>query len=319
MPSVLPTDLWPIKPMLARRAEEPFDSKDFIYELKWDGTRCIAYIENGVIRLQNRRLIDITYRYPEFEGIPGSIRASNVILDGEIVVLQEGIPDFKRLQSREQTDDTHRIAILSRLSPALFVVFDLLFLEDGTYFDRPLEKRRKSLEGIIEKSDFIILSEGFDQGTALFKEAVRRGFEGIMAKEIHSTYQPGIRSPSWLKIKKSLDLDAIVCGWLESEKRGFSSLILGLYSGNRLIHIGQVGTGFTDEEMKVIKAQLKKLRTSTPPLDIDIPAKERIRWVRPQMVVRVSAMQWTSHGRLRAPVFIGIRPDKSPEECTDQQ
>ncbi len=306
-----PFKCWPIKPMLAEKAKEPLDSEEFLYELKWDGTRCIAYIQGSNVRLQNRRLLDITYRYPEFGSLAKAVDGEDVILDGEIVMLKEGVPDFKTLQRREHITDPHRISILSRLSPAMYIVFDILYFRQERLFKRPLMERRRLLEELVREGEHIIISRTYREGIPLFREAVKRGFEGIMAKERRSLYQPGVRSRSWLKIKKTIDIDAVVCGWIDSEKRPFASLVLGLYRNSTLVHIGQVGTGFTEKERREIIEILREKETGVPLFE----HPSGVRWVIPDTVVRVTAMEWTESGKLRAPVFLGLRSDKRPEEC----
>ena len=306
---------WPIRPMLARRASEPFDSDRHIFELKWDGTRCIAFTENKVVRLQNRRLSDITYRYPEFKQLPHSISAKDAILDGEVVVFREGRADFTKLQTREQTDNPDRVRLLSVTMPATYVVFDIIYHNGRWMADEGLLKRREVLRGIVREEGCIIYSEEYMHGRRLFREAIKQGFEGIMAKEKESPYLPGQRSGYWLKVKRGVDVDAVVCGWIASKARPFASLILGLYRDGRLYHIGQVGTGFNREEFERIHAVLTRLETRASPFEIIPRIRGDLQWVHPELVVRVSAMQWTEDGRLRAPVFVRLRPDKRPEEC----
>ncbi len=296
----------------------PIDSEDYLYELKWDGTRCIAFVEEGRVRLQNRRLLDITRRYPEFRDLPASLRASSAILDGEIVVLEGGRPDFRKLQEREHVEDPFRVEILSRILPATYVVFDLLSIDGKDLMKMPLVERRRILEGLFPLGENVILSEVYPRGKALYKEALSLGFEGIMAKRKDSPYLPGVRSSYWLKVKGVMDVDAVVCGYLEGEgeRRGlFGSLVLGLFHKGRLVHIGQVGTGFDARDMEVIQRRLKRLATGSCPFEVEPRLKRRVFWCRPEMVVRVSFQEWTVDGKLRAPSFKGIRDDKGPEEC----
>lgn len=302
-----------IKPMLAK-SSQPFDSENHFFELKWDGTRCILFWDDGRIRLQNRRLKDITYRYPEFSSI--KIRAKSAVIDGEIVVLHEGKPDFFMLQRREHVTEEDKIEILSKIHPATYVGFDLLYIERESILSFPLEKRRKILEEIFEISEFSILSMVFSHGKELFEEALKLGFEGIMAKEKGSPYIPGKRSSYWLKIKKFNEIDAIICGITEGEgkrKESFGALILGVYHHGRLVPIGQVGTGFNEEEENLILENLQIQQFS--PFLMDYKSKRKIMWCKPKIVVRVKYQEWTEDKKLRAPVFKGVRWDKSPEEC----
>ena len=306
-----------IKPMLAK-SSNPFDSENHIFELKWDGTRCIAFVDKSHLSLKNRRLLDITHRYPEFQQLKKHLKVKSAVFDGEIIVLKEGIPNFERLQRREHIEDIRRIEILSGLIPAAYVVFDLLYLNGKSLMKKPLIERRDLLKELFPMSENVILSESYSEGRKLFKMALKKGFEGIMAKEKTSPYLSGERSGYWLKIKKSFDIDAVVCGYLEGEgsrKDYFGSLILGVYDNGELIHIGQVGTGIDEKTIKHLFNILSSMKTDTAPFDIIPELKRRAFWCRPEVVVRVGYQEWTKDNRLRIPVFKGIRDDKGPEEC----
>ncbi len=306
-----------IKPMLAK-SSNPFDSENHIFELKWDGTRCIAFVDKSHLSLKNRRLLDITHRYPEFQQLKKHLKVKSAVFDGEIIVLKEGIPNFERLQQREHIEDIGRIEILSGLIPAAYVVFDLLYLNGKSLMKKPLIERRNLLKELFPMSENVILSESYSEGRKLFKMALKKGFEGIMAKEKTSPYLSGERSGYWLKIKKSFDIDAVVCGYLEGEgsrKDYFGSLILGVYDNGELIHIGQVGTGIDEKTIKHLFNILSSMKTDTAPFDIIPELKRRAFWCRPEVVVRVGYQEWTKDNRLRIPVFKGIRDDKGPEEC----
>lgn len=296
-----------------------FDSEKHIFELKWDGTRCIAFVDRKNLKLQNRRLLDITHRYPEFRELKRFLKAKSAVFDGEMVVLVDGVPKFDKLQQREHIEDVNRIEILSGLIPATYVVFDLLYLNGKSLMKQPLIERRDLLKRLFPLSENVIFSESYTEGRKLFSAVLKKGFEGIMAKEKESPYLPGERSGYWLKIKKAFDIDAVVCGYLEGEgsrKELFGSLILGIYDKDKLIHIGQVGTGFDENTMRHIYQRLLKMRSYKPSF-AEIPYfKRKAFWVRPEMVIRVGYQEWTKDNKLRVPVFKGTRDDKEPEECT---
>ncbi len=306
-----------IKPMLAVRGE-PFSSENFIYEIKWDGTRCIAFVdvENKKLRLQNRRLLEIAYRYPELDFF--NFLNQNAILDGEIVVLKDGKPSFHLLQKREHIDSKVKIELLSKMYPAVYIVFDVLYVQgDGWVMDRPLIERKIILNEIgndtsrITKSDFI---EKF--GKELYDKAVKIGLEGVMAKKKNSTYQPGKRSRDWIKMKKSKSLDCIIVGWLEGEgiREGkFGSLVLALKSNGKFVHVGQVGTGFDKEFIDWFYERLKKIEIDKPYFEAEFSRK--VHWVKPVYVCEVKFLEKTKDNKLRAPVFVRLRDDKSPDEC----
>lgn len=304
--------------MLAK-SSPPFNSEKYVFELKWDGTRCIAFVDRNNVRLQNRRLLDITYRYPEFNELKRFLKARSAVFDGEIVALVNGVPKFDVLQQREHIVDPNKIEILSDLIPATYVVFDLLYLNGRSLMHKPLTERRDLLKGLFPLSENLIFSESYTEGRKLFLTVIKKGFEGIMAKEKESPYLPGERSGYWVKIKKAFDIDAVVCGYLEGEggrKEHFGSLILGVYDIGKLIHIGQVGTGFDEKTVRRIYQILSKMRLYKSPFD-EIPSfKRKAFYVKPEIVVRVGYQELTKDNKLRIPIFKGIRDDKGPEECT---
>ncbi|MCX7793622.1 MAG: non-homologous end-joining DNA ligase [Thermodesulfovibrionales bacterium] len=306
-----------IKPMLAMPSTLPFDSEKYVFELKWDGTRCIAFIDKNVVRLQNRRLLDISGRYPEFKNLQDSIKIGAAILDGEIVILHKGKPDFERLQQREHIEDRLRIKLLSETMPATYIVFDILYLKDKSLMDLSLMRRKNILKENLNPSELVIISEHYEKGRELYNLALKKGFEGIMAKDKESPYLEGRRSSYWLKIKKSNDIDAVICGILEGRKKSvpLGSLILGLYRNGELIHIGQVGTGFNEEEIQRILKITEKLYTSKPAFKVTPYFKRKVQWLIPELVAKIKFLEWTKDGKLRSPVFVHLRFDKPPHEC----
>lgn len=305
--------------MLAK-SSRPFNSNDYIFELKWDGTRCIAFISEKGVRLQNRRLRDITYRYPEFWGL--RVSSGSAVLDGELVVLDSGVPKFSLLQRREHIVDEGRILSMSKSLPAAYIAFDLLELKGKSLMSEPLSKRRELLASLFPIAPNAVLSEGYGSGKRLFGLAIKKGFEGIMAKEKSGSYLPGKRTAHWLKIKKTADVDAVVLGYLvgEGSRRGsFGSLILGLYDHGKPVIIGRAGSGFDEHSLKDIAGKLKKLKAKAPAIS-PVPSFHRPAvWVRPELVARVSYQEWTSDRHLRVPVFKGLREDKDPMECVFEE
>jgi len=306
-----------LKPMLAY-SSPPFDSPEYIMEVKWDGTRCLVFIGRG-LRLQNRRLLEIGYRYPELHNLPQWIKAREVILDGEIVILVNGKPSFSKLQEREHISEENRIKILSRIIPATYIVFDLLYLNGKLRTNEPLSIRKELLETHVVQNEFLVISQFVDQyGIKFYKEAVTRGLEGIMAKRKNSRYLIGKRSEDWLKIKKFQSIDAVICGYTEGQGRYqelFGSLVLGLYYQKKLQYVGQVGTGFSSEEMQQLLKILKGLKIRRCPFP-EIPEIARsVQWVKPEIVCEVEFMEWTAAKKLRAPRYRRLRWDKPLREC----
>lgn len=310
--------LSPPKPMLAVSGQ-PFDSPDWIFEPKIDGTRCLALISSGAARLFNRRGLDITYRYPELEGaLAGS--CDSCILDGEITVFAEGKPSFHSLAQRDHQMEKMRIDYLSQALPASYVVFDMLYASGKSLLDLPLRERKQILPQELQERGNVSIIDSFPaRGVDYFSAALKMGIEGVMAKRLDSPYQPGKRSPDWIKIKKSLKLDLVVGGYIPGKGERspyFGGLLLGAYGGELLYYVGRVGSGFTEAELAEITVSLVQ-RDSSP--FANAPATPEVRWTEPLMVVQVSALEVTEDGHLRAPVFLRRREDKGPEECETSQ
>jgi bifunctional non-homologous end joining protein LigD len=305
-----------IKPMLAEALREPFDSPDHVFEVKWDGTRAIAFLRGGSQRFQNRRFNDITSRYPELR-----VRTrKDAILDGEVVVLANGIPSFERLQEREHTGDRIRIEYLAKRSPATYVVFDVLYVEKEDVTALPLERRKELLRELVVEEGNVAISETIDaRGIDFFRAAVDRGLEGIIAKRKGSRYHMGRRSRDWIKIKKSISLDCVVCGVTRGageRAATFGALVLGVYRGGTLSYVGRVGTGFDEGTRQEILARLRPFAADACPFP-EVPETEDPIdfWARPGLVVEARFLEWSKDGHLRAPTFGRIRPDKDPREC----
>jgi len=308
----------PIRPMLAVSGS-PFSSRGWLFEPKIDGTRCIAHISDRGAELQNRRLRWITPRYPE---ISESLTESpETVLDGEITVFKEGVPDFASLATRDHQTDRLRIDYLSRSMPATYVVFDVLFLEGESLMDRPLTERKEILKNALQETDSVIIVDYLEEkGEAYFQAAVGLGLEGVMAKRKSSPYLPGIRSPDWMKIKKRLTADLVVGGYIPGKGHRepfFGGLLLGAYdSGGDLIYVGRVGSGFSRRELVEIA---RSFQPSFKPPFSHPPSTPEVRWLVPEMVVEVEALELTRHGHLRAPVFLRLREDKPAEDCSIDQ
>ncbi len=313
-----------IKPMLAFPAK-PFDSEDYIFEIKYDGTRTISYVdvENKSVRFLNRRGIYFEWRYPEITKVLlESVKANKVILDGEIVILVDGKPNFWKLQEREHTDDRMRIEILSELYPATFIVFDILYKDGEELISLPLMKRKEILKEILNESERVKISEFIvGEGTKFFQKVKELGLEGIMAKKKDSPYLIGRRSEYWLKIKVLKTVDCVICGYTKGEgarEKYFGALVLGCYEDGKLRYIGRVGTGFDESDLKALKEKLDKIRITSPPFDIfeeEPNVKEKMIFTKPIYVCEVKCMEVTKDKKLRAPVFLRLREDKNPEEC----
>jgi len=313
-----------VKPMLAFLSE-PFDSKEWIFEIKFDGTRCIAYIdkEKKKVKFLNRRLKYFEERYPELQKIYENVNASKVVLDGEIVIFKNGKPDFQALQEREQVGEKTRIEILSQLNPATYVVFDILHKDGKDLIDLPLMERKKILRETVKESKEVLISVYvLENGIKFFEEVKKLGLEGVVAKRINSTYQIGKRSKDWLKIKFLKTLDVIIGGYTKGEgvrENYFGALLVGAYDRGKLRYLGRVGTGFDEGLLKSLTERLKKIEIDKNPFDIfeeEESILEKIKFVKPEIVCEVKFLELTKDLKMRAPSFVRLREDKLPKECT---
>ena len=318
-----------IYPMLAESITEPFDGADWLFEIKWDGYRAVAFIENGKVRLVSRNQNELTARYPELKDMPDSVRAETAILDGEVVALDdEGKASFSLMQQRTGFRPGGKRAIAKADVPVLYYAFDLIYLDGYDWRRVPLEERKKKLQTILETGDSLRFSDHYpEHGKALFEVARQKGLEGIVAKRRNSCYEEH-RSRDWLKIKVRHQLECVVGGFTEPEgsRTHFGSLVLGLYDNQgHLIHVGQAGSGFNQKSLAEIWKTLQKLESKQNPFYGEVEALRRVSWVKPVLVAEIEYAEWTagantgSGPKLRAPVFLGLRDNKDPKECVLDQ
>ncbi len=310
----------PIRPMMAKTGE-PFDSDDYLFEVKWDGLRTVVFKTRDRIELQNRNLRDVSSSFPELQELKDGIRARTAILDGEAVILDDkGVPDFGKLQNRFGIDDPKRAEVLSKTIPVTYVAFDLLHLNGKDLTSHPLLERKEKLKSIVREGPHLLYGDHVEEGgKRFFTEASKRGIEGIIAKERNSPYLLGTRTSRWIKIKGTKTIDCVVVGYTRGEGgrlSTFGSLVVGAYGRNgELVHLTNVGGGFDDRTLAVLKQQLVRLEKKTPVIMGPVEAPTPITWVRPVLVCEVKYMSFTHDGKLRFPRFGRMRTDKSPKEC----
>jgi bifunctional non-homologous end joining protein LigD len=314
-----------IHPMLATSIDKPFDAPDWLFEIKWDGYRAVAFIENGKTRLVSRNQNDLTPRYPELKDLPQFIKAKNAILDGEVVALDDqGRASFSLMQQRTGFRPGGGRRASNSDVTVLYYAFDLLYLDGYDWRRLPLEARKKKLSEILLPGDSLRYSDHYEnEGMALFEIAQKKGLEGILAKRRDSVYEER-RSSDWLKIKIRHQLECVIGGYTEPEgtRSHFGSIVLGLYDQQgRLIHVGQAGSGFTQKSLGEIWKLLQKRATKQNPFYGEVEALRKVYWLKPELVAAIEYGEWTdgtSSGagpKLRAPVFLGLRDDKDPKEC----
>lgn len=311
-----------IHPMLATSVDDPFDDPKWLYEIKWDGYRAVAFIHDGKVRLVSRNQNDLTAQYPELQDLPKLVEAKSAILDGEVVALDEaGRSSFSLMQQRTGIRSGGRRVPGRRDVPVLYYAFDLLYLDGYDLRRVELEARKEVLKKVIRQGEGLRYSDHFPQGIALFRAAKEKGLEGILAKSRTSLYEER-RSREWLKIKITQTVECVVGGYTDPEgsRPHFGALVLGMYDKKkRLIHVGQAGTGFDHKLLEEIWKLLKKRETRTNPFSGPVEAPHP-HWVKPELVAEIKFTEWThetSEGgvKLRAPVFLRLRDDKDPEDC----
>jgi len=313
-----------IHPMLAESVDDPFDGAEWLFEIKWDGYRAVAFIADGKVRLVSRNQNDLTARYPELQDLAQFVKAKNAILDGEVVALdEEGRASFSLMQQRTGFRPGGRRAAAKADVPVLYYAFDLLYLDGYDWRRVPLEERKKKLKSLLITGDSLRYSDHYEeQGKALFEMARQKGLEGILAKKRQSFYEER-RSREWLKIKIRHRLECVIGGYTEPEgsRAHFGSVVLGLYDKRgHLIHVGQAGSGFDQTSLDEVWKLLKKRETKKNPFYGEVEALRKVFWVKPDLVAEIEFAEWTGGAdgggpKLRAPVFLGLRDDKDPKEC----
>ena len=318
-----------IHPMLAESVDKPFDGAEWLFEIKWDGYRAIAFMNDGKVRLVSRNQNDLTPRYPELKDMAKFLKAKTAILDGEVVALdKDGKASFSLMQQRTGFRPGGKRAVANADVPVLYYAFDLLYLDGYDWRRVPLEERKGKLASLVVAGDSVRYSDHYeDHGKDLFEMARKTGLEGIVAKKRASVYEER-RSREWLKIKIRHRIECVIGGYTEPEgsRAHFGSIVLGLYDDKkRLIHVGQAGSGFDQKSLDEIWKILKKLETKKNPFFGEVEALRKVSWVKPELVAEIEYAEWTggtnegSGPKLRAPVFLGLRDDKNPKECLFDQ
>ena len=309
--------------MKARLAEKPSADGDWSYELKFDGIRLIAVKTGKKVSLLSRNKNELAGRFPEIVEAIGKLPARECVIDGEVVALDaEGRSSFQLLQARDME---------GRKSPVYFYAFDLLQLDGRSLIALPLKARKDVLEKLCaDAGDPIRYSaEIGDDARALLEEVKRRGLEGIVAKQRNSVYEPGRRSGAWIKLKCVNEQEFVIGGYTppEGSRKYFGAILVGYYKENRLMFAGKVGTGFTANSLSALHKKFRAEERDDCPFE-DLPSKQngkwvqaitpsmmrKLHWVNPVFVCEIKFAEWTRDGKLRAPVFLGLRDDKKPKE-----
>ncbi len=313
-----------IQPMLATSVSKPFDDPAWLFEIKWDGYRAVAFIDDGDVRLVSRNQNDLTAQYPELRELSKFIKAQRAVIDGEVVALdEEGRPSFSLMQQRTGFRPGKPRLPGRQGVPVIYYAFDLIYVDGYDLRRVKLDERKQLLEALVENNPVVHFSDHYpEKGLALFEAAKQRGLEGIVAKKRNSLYEEK-RTRDWLKIKITQRQECVIGGYTDPEgsRQHFGSLVLGLYDKKEhLIHVGQAGTGFDEKNLKEIFERLRALGTKTNPFHGEIGGLKKVHFVRPKLVAEIKFSEWTHETveggmKLRAPVFMGLREDKAAGEC----
>jgi len=317
----MPTHL---RPMLATAGALPRDQDAWAFELKWDGIRAVSYWNGRSLTLESRNLRDITRSWPELRAFGEALPSDEIVLDGEIVALDDrGVPSFQRLQERMHV--TAPGNDLVQRVPAAYFVFDVLHLDGTSLLDRRWEDRRAILDDLgIAGACWATPPAFVGEGDLTVEVAADRKLEGVVAKRRDSTYTPGQRSKLWTKIKNTARDEFVVGGWTPGEGRrsgSIGSLALGVpVAEGGLCYVGNVGTGFTDRELRRLESVLGPLRTDENPFTRNVQhLKKGTVFVAPRMVTDVEYTERTTEGILRHPSYKGERIDKSPADVKTER
>jgi DNA ligase D-like protein (predicted ligase)/DNA ligase D-like protein (predicted 3'-phosphoesterase) len=306
-------------PMLAKAAENAFSDKNWVFEVKWDGFRAIAYIEQP-FSLKSRNGKELKNNFPELQEL--TKLASNIVVDGEIIIMREGQPDFQSLLERGQAVSTGEIQRQAGRLPAVYIVFDILERNGNSLAELPLMERKAILKESLKEGNNVLLCDFIEEkGEAYFNMALERGLEGIVAKLKDSQYEEGLRTGSWLKIKKLKTCDCVIFGYTlgnNVREKTFGALLLGVFDKDgKPVYVGKVGTGFSQQTIKVLMGRFEKIKTEVAPFNSE--DGDKVTWLEPKLVCEVAYQVLTRDMRLRMARFKRLRADKSPNECTIDQ
>ena len=314
-----------IVPMLARAGTLPRDDGRWAYEIKWDGVRAIAYSQPGELRLESRNLIDVTDRYPELARLNRALSSHRAVLDGEIVAFDEGgRPSFEALQQRIGLSSRAQAVRRAKDAPVTYMIFDLLWLDGHALMALPYRERRERLDALALRGPSWQTPEyALGNGAGLLRASAEQHLEGIVAKRLDSTYQPGARSAAWIKVKTTASQELVIGGWTPGKGRrsgGIGALLVGVHDPDgSLRYVGRVGSGLSEREIARLEPMLAAHELDRSPFASGPRPPRGARFSEPRLIAEVEFSEWTSGGSLRAPRFKGLRDDKSAAEVVREQ
>jgi len=306
-------------PMLATLTERRFSDSGWVFEPKFDGERCLAFRTGSEVRLLSRNRKRINDSYPELAQALATQEADTFVVDGEIVTFEDGRTSFAKLQRRMHVRDPE--AALRTGVPVSFYLFDVLHVDGYDVTRMELRHRKALLRRLLSFRDPLrFTAHRHGGGEAYWREACRKGWEGVIAKRADAPYVHG-RSRDWLKFKCVNSQEFVIGGFTDPKRsrHGFGALLIGYYRGGELVYAGKVGTGFDDDLLIELRRRLDDLEQEDPPFTMGRPPRSGVHWVRPELVAQVGFAEWTPDGHLRHPRFLGLRRDKLPHEVRREQ
>ena len=308
-----------VEPMKAVLHDRAFSDRDWIFERKLDGERCLAYRTSKGVRLRSRTDKLLNNTYPELVEALEQESSPEFIVDGEIVAFSRGISSFSRLQGRIGISDPEHAR---RTGIAVYYyLFDVVHLEGYDTTGLALRPRKGLLRGALDFHGHVrFLPHRNRDGEALFKDACRRGLEGLIAKRVESRYS-STRSTDWLKLKCSHEQELVIGGFTvpHGKRTDFGALLVGYYEHGKLRYAGKVGTGFDQRTLTDLGKRMRELERPDPPFDHVHPIPKGTHWIEPELVGQFAFSEWTRDGRLRHPRYLGLRDDKRPEEVVRER
>jgi bifunctional non-homologous end joining protein LigD len=307
--------------MLATAGELPDDESRWAFEVKWDGVRALAYVAEGSVGLESRNQADITNRYPELAVLGPFLGGRAALLDGEVIAFDDaGRPSFGSLQTRMHVTGRAEVRRRMAATPVAYLLFDLLWLDGVWLIERPLIERRAALQELLvdPPAPCQIAPSRPGEGQVLWEATRQQGLEGVVAKRLDSTYEPGKRSPLWVKAKHLRRQEFVIGGWVPGEggRSGrIGSLMLGHFDDAGILHYaGKVGTGFSASELDRLAARLGPLSQPLSPFAERVPDWRVARFVEPTLVAEIAYGHWTEAGQVRHSSYHGLRDDKPARE-----
>ncbi|HEY3779643.1 MAG TPA: non-homologous end-joining DNA ligase [Fimbriimonadaceae bacterium] len=305
-------------PMKASLADHPFDDPDWVFEPKLDGIRVLIFIEGDEVKLMSRNNLDLSSQFPAIRENLKEQFTRGMVLDGEIVAFENGRPSFNSMLKRLHLKDAAMLNQMDSSIPCILYVFDLLHFEGVDLRGRQLNDRRRYLEQQLLPTDLIqLISQVPEEGIMLYTAVIKNGLEGVVAKRANSVYEQGKRSNAWLKLKHTLSSEFVVGGYSKGEGNrndSFGALLVGKYEDGKLVYKGNVGTGFNETNLPLIKDVMDALKVKENPFSAKLPLTSPVTWIEPKLVAEVKFHEMTPAGIMRAPVFLRLRDDIDPKD-----